>query len=163
MPAKIINVHTKSLPALWLIGKQIPGPGGGNFIAKWDEWIANGWFDQLDKLGSARENEDMYLGVTDNGGGYWIGLLFPPGTPVPDGFECCEIPAAKFAVMQFEGKKDKELLGEDGINLIIEEVRKRGLTPAPLWSGWCIERYSRLITSDGRAKILMDCLYEIQQ
>lgn len=161
MPAKIVKVYTENLPALRLIGKQIPGPGGENFIEKWDEWLSNGWFDQLEKLGPVPENGYMYLGVTDSNGGYWIGLFFQPGTPVPDGFEYAEIPAAKFAILQFDGKKDKELLSEDGINLVIEEIHKRNLTPAPLWNGWCIERYSRP-APDGKGKILIDCLYEIQ-
>jgi len=162
MPAKIVKMYTEALPALRLIGKQIPGPGGENFIAQWDGWLTNGWFDQLEKLSPAPENGSAYLGVTDNGGGYWIGLLFPPDTPVPDGFAYADIPATKYAVSQFDGKKDKELLGEDGIDLVISEMRKRDLAPSPLWGGWCIERYSRPLTPDGKGKILLECWYEMK-
>ena len=103
----------------------------------------------------------MFRGIAQPGG-YWIGLLFPPGTPAPDGFEYTEIPAAMYAVAQFEGKKDNELLNVDGINLIIEEMLKRNLTPAPLWSGWCIERYSRPLNPEGKGKVLLECLYEMR-
>jgi len=160
MAVEIVNVHTKNLPALRLIGKQCDC-AIHNFVADWDKWLESGWFAQLEELGVAYENRDMYLGVTDNNGGYWIGLLFPSGTPAQDGFEYVEIPATKFAILQFDGKKDKELLGVDGINLVIEEISKRGLTPAPIWSGWCIERYRRPLTQDGKGKILSECLYEL--
>ncbi|MCL2351359.1 MAG: GyrI-like domain-containing protein [Firmicutes bacterium] len=161
MAVGIVKVHTVDLPALRLIGKQC-NCEIHKFVEDWAEWIGNGWFDQLEKLGAAPENGDRYLGVTDNNGGYWIGLLFPPGTPVPDGFEHTELPSARYAFLQFEGKKDKELLGVDGINLIVEEMRKRSLTPVPLWSGWCIERYNRPVSSDKNVKILLECLYEMQ-
>jgi len=160
MAAKIVEMHTIVLPALRLIGKQCDFEIH-KFVENWNEWIDNGWFEQLEKLGVAPENGDMYLGVTENSGGYWIGLLFPPNVIAPNGFEYAEIPETKFAIAKFDGKKDKELLDVDGINLIIEEVRKRGLIPAPLWSGWCIERYSRPNSPDGNGKILLDCLYEI--
>lgn len=161
MAAEIVKMHTESLPALRLIGKKcLCDPK--DFIATWDEWLGNGWFNLLETLGPSPENGDRYLGVTDNNGSYWIGMLFPPGTSVPDGFECAELPAARYAISQFNGKKDKELLSEDGITLVIEEMGKRGLIPAPLWRGWCIERYSRPLTSDGKGKVLMECLYELQ-
>ena len=161
MAVKIVKMHTENLPILRLIGKPCDCEIH-DFVGDWDEWFKNGWFEQLEKLKTAPENGDAYLGVTDNKGGYWIGLLFPPDTPVPDGFEYTDLPAAKYAVAQFDGKKDKELLNQDGINLIIEEMCKRGLVPVPLWSGWCIERYNRLNTSDGNDKVLLECLYEIQ-
>ena len=161
MAAKIVKINTIDLPALRLIGKQC-NCEVHDFVADWHEWLQNGWFCQLGKLEVAPENGDMYLGVTDNRGGYWIGLLFPTDTAAPDGFEYVEIPAAKYAVSQFEGKRDKELLGVDGINLIIEEMRKHGLTPAPLWGGWCIERYSHPLSPEGNGKVLLECLYEMQ-
>ncbi|MDR3644529.1 MAG: hypothetical protein P4M02_05590 [Clostridia bacterium] len=160
MAVEIVKMHTVNLPALRLIGKQC-NCEIHNFVADWTEWIENGWFEQLEKLSTAPENGDMYLGLTDNNGGYWIGLLFPPNTPTPNGFEYAEIPAARYAISQFDGKKDKELLNVDGINLIIEEMRKHELAPAPLWSGWCIERYSRPLNPEGNGKILLDCLYEM--
>lgn len=161
MAVGIVKMHTENLPTLRLIGKRCLC-NSKDFITKWDEWLRNGWFDRLEKLGPSPENEDMYLGVTDNSGCYWIGMLFPPDTSIPDGFEYAEVPAARYAISQFDGKKDKELLSEDGINLVIEEMRKRGLIPALLWGGWCIERYSRPLTPDGKGKVLLECLYEIQ-
>ena len=161
MVVRITNVYKKNLPALRLIGKRCDC-GIHNFVGDWDEWFENGWFEQLERLAPTTDNGDMYLGVTDNNGGYWIGLLFLPGTPAPDGFEYAEILASKYAVCEFEGKKDKELLGEDGIKLIIEETEKNGLKPELIWHGWCMERYSRPNPQDGKGKVLFDCLCEIQ-
>ena len=61
----------------------------------------------------APENGNALLGATpndENGCYYWIGLLFPPGTPVPDGFEYSDIPEGRHAVFEMGGKKDNELL-----------------------------------------------------
>ena len=161
MAVKLVKFSTKNLPALRFIGKECKC-SPKEFIAKWDEWLKNDWFTQLIKLGPADENGDMYLGLTDNNGCYWIGMLFQMNTPIPDGFEYIDIPAGKFAVSQFEGKNDKELLSEDGINLVIEEVSKHGLTPVSLWNGWCIERYNHSFISCKENKVLVECLYEIK-
>ena len=158
---KIVKMYTVNLPALRLIGKPC-NCDIHNFVGDWDEWFENGWFEQLEKLGVAPENGNLYLGVTDNNGGYWIGLLFPSGTPVPDGFNYTEIPAASYAVLQLAGKKDKELLDPDGIKLVINEISKRGLSPVPLWKGWCIEQYNHPHAQNGKGKILLGCMYELQ-
>ena len=108
MAAKIVEMHTEILPALRLIGKQCDCEMH-TFIEDWNEWFENGWFDQLEKLGAAPENRGLYLGVTDNSGGYWIGLLFPPDMLAPNGFTYADIPAARFAVSRFDGKKGQRV------------------------------------------------------
>lgn len=159
MAIAIVKVHTETFPALRLIGKRcLCHPK--DFVAKWSEWLENGWFEQIEKLGVAPENGGAYLGATQ-GDEYWIGMLFPLETPIPDGFEYVENPAAKYAVFQFSGKNDKELLGEDGIDLVLEVMHKRGLVPSEC-CGLCIERYSRPLTTIGKDKVLLECLYAIQ-
>jgi hypothetical protein len=157
---EVVRMSTTTLPSLRLIGKQCDCEIH-DFVADWDEWFENGWFSQLLELGVALENGDAYLGVTDTDNGYWIGLLFPQKTPVPDGFNYADIPKSRFAIAQIAGANDKELLGLDGINLLIREVRKRNMTPAPLWKGWCIERYRLPLAPDGKGRVLFECLYEI--
>jgi len=140
MSAKIAGVSTETLPALRLIGKWYTDPQ--NFVAYWHEWFDKGWFEEIKELGVAPENRDAYLGATPPGAPcYWIGLLFPPGTPVPDGYDCVEIPASRYAVFKFEGKKEWELFGEEGCELCAEETRKRGLSFSG--DGWGIERSYR--------------------
>ena len=98
-----------------------------------------------------------YLGVT-YGNAYWIGMLFSPDSPVPDGFEYIDHPVTKYGVFQFEGKQDKELLSEDGIGLVYDEMQKHGLIPDQ--AIMCIERYSRPQLTN--SKLFLECLHGIK-
>ena len=159
MSLKITKVEIETLPALRFIGKRCMCDPS-DFVARWNEWLENGWFDQLDELGVAPENGDVYLGMTsDSGSRYWIGLLFPPGTPVPDGFEYADILSSKYAIFGIAGKKEGELCSEDGAILCFEEMDKRGLIQNS--DGQDFEQYSRL-ASDGKGKILLECLFAVK-
>ena len=160
MAVRIVNVHTEALPALRLIGKRcLCHPK--DFTVRWSEWFQKGWFEQLGKLGVAPENGDAYLGVTQHDE-YWIGLLFPPNTPVPDSFECADIPAARYAVFGMDGKKGGELFGEEGITLVLGEMGKRGL--AAREDGWGLERYRcpRSAAPEEKANTLFEFLITIE-
>ena len=127
---------------------------------KWEEWLENGWFEQLEKLGVAPENGNSYLGAgPDNGCSYWIGLLFPVETPVPDGFEYADNPTAKYVVIELAGKKAGELFGEEGHMLCMDEMNKRGL--APLGEDWSFERYNCLQLTDKKINTLFEWLHSI--
>ena len=161
MAVEIIKTRIVEFPALRFIGKRClcdPGPG---FVAKWNEWLENGWFSQLEKLNPAPENGNAYLGAGP-GDVYWIGLLFPAETSVPNGFEYADIPADKYIVFEIGGKKDGELLNEDGAKLCFNEIQKNG------WilrnGGWCYERYSRpdTIVSIYNEKNLFECVMAIE-
>ncbi len=89
--AEIIKVFREHIPTLRFIGKRYDSFG------HWGEWWQNGWFDQLeaamggvDKVLSVWENGGGYIGVERRGDGvpfaYYIGMLTPANTPVPDGF-----------------------------------------------------------------------------
>lgn len=139
MAAEIVKTCTEILMELRLIGKRYYAPE--HFVANWGEWFEKGWFEQIRKQGVASENKDVYLGVTPPGAPcYWIGLLFPPGPSVPDGFDYVDIPALKYTVFEFDGKKEWELFGEDGVNLCLERMREYKVNIPE--NGWCIERYS---------------------
>ena len=158
MAVEITKVHPGNLPKLRFIGKRcMCNPEG--FTAAWSEWLDNGLFDQLETLGTAPENGDAYLGMTsDCGSRYWIGLLFPPGTCVPDGFEHMDIPASLYIVFELAGKKEGELLSEDGAAICFNEMDRRGLVHAS--DGSDFERYSRPVV-EGKGKTLFECLFAI--
>lgn len=152
MAIEIVKLHTETLPALRLIGKRcLCHPK--DFVAKWGEWFENDWFELLKQLGVAPENGEAYLGATQ-GDCYWIGMLFPPGTPAPDGFEYADIPASRYAVFALEGKRAGELFGEEGITLCLEEMRKQGLDTYE--GGWGLEFYAspRYPTPDKKGNVL---------
>jgi predicted transcriptional regulator YdeE len=154
MSIKITKVYVEALPALRFIGKRcLCHPQ--DFVVKWDEWLDNGWFEQLIELGAAAENGDAYLGATNaEGDCFWIGMLFPIGTHVPDGFAYEEIPAARYAVFEMSGIKDEGLLGEDGIGLIFEEMSKRGMIQSETGMGF--ERYTRPVSAGSTKR---DCAF----
>jgi len=138
MAVEITNVRVDNLPALRFIGKRcMCGPEG--FVAQWGEWFENGWFVQLEKMGVAPENGDAALGVTQYDR-YWIGLLFPADTPVPEGFAHMELPASRYAVFGLAGREPGALFGEEGAMLCCGEMEKRGWIPRE--GGWGVERYS---------------------
>jgi len=159
MALKIEKVYAETLPALRLIGRRcLCTPE--DFVAKWREWFENGWFEQIEKLGVAPENGDAYIGATQNDS-YWIGMLFPTGTHVPDGFEYADIPTSRYAVFGLYGKKDGELFGEEGITLVIGEMGKQGLVMSE--GGWGLERYRRTLSTaqDKKVGILFEFLNSI--
>ena len=144
MAERVTSVHTDALPALRFIGRQCRCHPQ-EFTARWSEWFENGWFFQLEKIGIAPENGGAYLGLTI-GDTYWIGLLFPPGTPVPDGFEYADHPAATYAVFGMDGRASGELFGEEGIRLVQEEMGRRGMREGV--DAWGIEKYRCLKRAD---------------
>ena len=159
MAVAITSISATYLPKLRFIGKRCMCEPK-DFVAAWDEWLAEGLFTRLEKLGVAPENGDSYLGMTaESGGSYWIGLLFPPDTQAPDGFEYEDIAASRYALISLEGKKDGELLNENGAALCFKEMEKRGLTHNA--EGQDFEHYKRP-SPDGKGRTLIKCLFAIR-
>lgn len=88
---EIIKVFRENIPNLRFIGKEY------NEFGHWGEWWQNGWFDTLestmggtDKILSVWGNGGGYIGVERHADGqpfkYYIGMLTPENTPVPNGF-----------------------------------------------------------------------------
>ena len=157
---EIVKVCNEPLPELRFIGKRcLCSPE--NFIKAWDDWYQHGWFDQLEKSGVATQNGNAHLGMTsDDGNCYWIGLLFPPSTAVPDGFEHEDIPAGNYAVIKIAGKNNKELLNEEGAMLCFKEMRNHNFTHDP--GRHDFELYTRPFTERGKGKILFECMFAIK-
>lgn len=160
MAAEIVKVHIETLPTLRLIGKRcLCSPK--DFGAKWNEWLKEGWFEQIRKLGAVPENGAVYLGATQpDSWYYWIGLLFSPGTHAPEGFEYEEIPESDYAVFELFGKKTGELFGEEGITLCMAEASKRGLVMKE--KGWGIERYIQSDIPNEKGNLLFEFLMAIE-
>ena len=110
----------------------------------------------------APENGDACLGMTsDNGCFYWIGMLFPHDTLVPEDFECLEIPASRYAVFTVTGKEAGELLGEDGSGLCFSEIEKQGWNHHEDGCDFDKYRCSRTNTTCENINILFECLFSI--
>ena len=140
MPFEIIHVQKERFPALRLVGKRFTradcGPGG--FGEKHAEWSKNLRCHELAKLGFADSVERGLLGLmTLNADhqkqpreqhrfAYWIGHLFPPQTPAPDGYSCIDLPESDVGVAWIRGDCGS-IFGETPHFAALEKLKAHGM------------------------------------
>ena len=114
MVAEIIKVYKESHPALRLIGRRYTNEDRnehGMFSDKWGELLGGDFFARLREHATPDSvNEGAAIGICgskSNGGAgefeYWIGMLFPEGTPDLEGFDSADIPASEVGVCLVKG------------------------------------------------------------
>lgn len=158
--ARILEVRKESLPDLRLIGKRYSDrdrDAQGSFSQLWGQWFAQGWFEQLERLGPLPENGDAYMGAMraeKDGFSYWIGMFFPPETAAPEGFEAVNIAGGELAVAYIKGPDDGELYNQH--EAIAAIIAQHGWTPD--YSRFCFERYAcpRFTTPDEHGEVILD-------
>lgn len=169
--AEIIKVYKEHLPALRFIGKRyLNGDRGadGGYSNKWGEWFEKGYFEILEKQTPIAENDDAYLGLMSHSGiegfAYWIGMFFPAGSPVPEGFESTDIPEGDVGICWIYGKeKNDNIYGmhEECMKKLKEngmgDFRSDFNGSDDKWY-WFFERYNcpRFTTPDENGKIILD-------
>jgi hypothetical protein len=138
MSFEITNPHKEHVPALRLIGKRYTR--GDDFGAKHREWSENLLCQELAKLGFAETMTNGMHGLmtlnadyenqpeAENQFAYWIGYLFPAGTPVPDGygFSSFDLPESDLGVVWIRGKCP-DVFGVEPHNAALAKVRESGL------------------------------------
>jgi hypothetical protein len=158
---EIVKVYKERYPALRLIGKRYTnsdrGPAG--YAHKWGEWHQQGYFADLEKLGSAPEHGDAYVGCMRclDEFEYWIGMFFPAGTPVPEGFSHEDIPAGEVGICWIYGREDNgEIYGQQAHDKCVASIREAGWQVAD--GTWFFERYNcpRFTTPDEQGKVILD-------
>lgn len=163
---EIIKVYKESFPSLRLIGKRYSNSdrdGYGGFGSKWGEWFEKGCFKPLEELGSLPQNDGAYLGCMrcNEDFEYWIGMFFPEGTQVPEGYEYVDIPSGDVGTCWIYGREDNgELYGEDAHNMCMSKIKEAGWQLAD--NTWFFERYNcpRFTTPDENGKVILDyCCY----
>lgn len=164
--AEIIKAFKEHLPACRFIGKRYTEADreGGGFGAKWGEWFANGWFEQIEALGSLPENGDAYVGLMTCAADwadfdYCIGMFMPAGTDVQEGFVSKEMPESDVAICYIYGK-------EDGGDIYSQHeaccarYQTEGLWPPRATDGRVcfFERYNcpRFTTPDEKGNVILD-------
>lgn len=148
---KIIDIQRESWPECLLIGKK-----GTN----WGEWWSNGWFESLEQQPALPENGDAYIGAVRVANGAperWIGMYFPVGTPVPEGYEAMHIPAKKYAVcylLDREGSGDFYTM--ETHQACLAALAEQGFTRSE--DDWCFERYNcpRFTSPDEAGMVVLD-------
>lgn len=162
---EITNVYKESFPSLRLIGIKYTEKDrvNGSFGMKWGEWFQNGYFNILESIPSLPENENAQVGFMkcDEEFQYWIGMLFPIDTEVPENFSYIDIPAADIATCWILGYDETgEIFGVDAHNMCIEKIKENNFKIQE--NGYYFERYNeeRFTTKNDDGKIILDyCVY----
>lgn len=151
MAVKIIRIEKEIWPACVLIGKR-----GTN----WGEWWGNDWFAPLEKQPALPENGDAYIGAVRIVNGQperWIGMYFPEGTPVPEGYEAVNIPTMSYAVCYLRaGEGSADFYTPATHALCLEALKEQGLLRRE--DDWCFERCNcpRFTTPDEEGMVVLD-------
>lgn len=165
---KITNMYCEHLPALRLIGKRYTHANldaDMKFGSKWNEWFQNGWFDLLGSIGclTGYERTTIFGIHSANEMAYWIGMFFPEGTPVPEGFEYVDIPSGDVGMCWVHGYKENgELYTQNTHDLCLTKIQDAGYVVKMDFNDvpckWSFERYNneRFFTPDYDGKVIMD-------
>lgn len=169
---KVTNLYREHLPALRFIGKRYTSAdlgADGLLTDKWNEWFRNGWFNLLGGLPGLPGYEGFAHTGYHNGAetAFWIGMMFPQDTPVPEGFDSADLPAGDVAVCWLRGYRETgEIFRPDAQNLCLARMREAGyalkLDADGEPSRWTFERYHsrRFFVPDDEGRITMDyCVY----
>jgi len=122
MAFQIIKSYQEHFPALRLIGKRYTNDdrcADGGFGNRWSEWHQNSWFDELEKTAKPSEQVDngyvglMTIDTNHTNFAYWIGILFPADTLVPEGFSHLDLPENDVGMSWIYGSSaNGEIYGE---------------------------------------------------
>jgi predicted transcriptional regulator YdeE len=178
MAIEIIKVYKEHLPAVRFVGKmytdedRVNDDPNGGFNKYWMEWHKNGWLNILKKLPQIENIEKGPLGLMGiewkNGVHqnfqYWIGMMLPKNTIVPDGFSYVDIPEGEVGICWVYGS-DKSGEIYECHDLCMETLKKNGLLNIRndfkgKDTDWCwfFERYtnSRMSNEDEKGNVILD-------
>ena len=105
MAFEVTKVYKECFPALRFIGKRYTNDDrvNGGFGKQWGEWWSNDMFAKMKEAVSSKPFDDATIGLMTMCGDmsgfiYWIGLFFPSGTNVPDGYDFIDLPESNIGV-----------------------------------------------------------------
>jgi len=166
---KIIKTFREDIPEARFIGKKYTEADrtNGSFGRFWGEWFQKGWFQPLEALSPQKADtafDGSYYGWMRGYSAfeYWIGMLFPANTPVPEGYDFIDMPASSYGICWLYGNENTgELYGMDAHNRSEGAIVKEGMK---LKQGdvFAFERYNcpRFTTPDEHGNVILD--YGIQ-
>jgi predicted transcriptional regulator YdeE len=187
MAAEIIKTFIEHLPDVRFIGKRYIDKEriNGGFVHYWNEWFKKGWFDKLQELPQIENVESGFIGLSGCSNDfymdsfeYWIGMMLPSNTSVPEGYLYIDIPNGDVAVCWIYGNaENRELYGKQTDHLCMAKLRETGLIEnAHIRSNfkgvdnewfWTFERYSSriiktidngnlVLNKDANGKVILD-------
>ena len=179
MGFEITRAYKEHFPALRLIGKWYTNAdrdAGGGYGDKWHAWHQNGWLAEMEKLGPSDQVDNGPLGLmtirSDDHSdfAYWIGLLFPAGTAVPDGFDHFDLPESDVGMTWVLGDdRTGEIYGHDPHTASYHKLAEQGWNRLRENAGGektlvFFERYNnpRFHTRDAEGKVTLDYGFYIE-
>lgn len=154
MAVKLLEIKKESCPATRLIGKKYTD------APNWGEWWENDWFQVLEAKQCLPFNGDAYIGavhIVDGMPERWIGMFFPAGTEVPDGFEFVDIEPMEYGVCYLSDREGSgDFFTMETHNMCLEALRAGGFTRKE--DDWCFERYNcpRYTTPNEEGDVILD-------
>lgn len=155
MAVKLLEIKKESCPPARLIGKKY-APGCVN----WGEWWENNWFATLEAMQCLPFNGDAYIGavhIVEGMPEYWIGMFFPEGAQVPEGFEFVDIEAMDYAMCYlYAPEGSSEFYSMETHDMCLEALKTQGMKRKE--DGWCVERYNcpRYTAPDKKGCVILD-------
>lgn len=160
MAVEILEIKKESCPKARLIGKRYEG------VPNWGEWWENNWFETLETNQRLSFNGDAYIGgvhIVNGMPEYWIGMLFPENTEVPEGFEYVDIAPLDYAICYLYDKENSsEFYTIDTHNQCLEKLKEYNWKRKE--DDWCLERYNcpRFTTVDEKGNVILDYAISIE-
>lgn len=154
MAVKLLEIKKESCPVARLIGKKYKGN------VNWGEWWENNWFETLETMQCLPFNGDAYIGavhIVEGMPEYWIGMFFPEGTPVPEGFGFVDIEAMDYAMCYLYAQEgSSEFYSMETHEMCLEALKVQGMKRKE--DSWCVERYNcpRYTTPDENGCVILD-------
>jgi hypothetical protein len=147
---EIKEIYEETVPSSRFIGKK---------DSDWGLFWEDGWCDILKKIeGKSKFNYITMKRVVNGNEEYWVGTLFNPDTPVPEGLDFVDFESFRMAVFRLYGKSN-ELYDLEAHNQCLAKLSIHGFTARE--DCWCIVR-PRYSVADGDGNVIMDYYISIE-
>lgn len=167
--AEIRKVYRETIPAFRLIGKKFGNEDRdkyGGFGTLWFHWMKDRRFEEIMSVlpeGTPRGNELAYMPIQEQFS-YWIGMSFPPGSPVADGYEYVDVEEATMGTCWIYGKETTgELYGPDMHARCERALIEEGWVLDPEGFFYETNDAARFYTEDEEGKIILDYCIKIKE
>jgi predicted transcriptional regulator YdeE len=177
MSIEIRKVYKEHLPSIRFVGKMYTDKDrgdNGSFDIQWTNWHKNSWMEILKKLPQVENIENGVLGLmgiefkdgVHQNFQYWIGMMLPEETIVPNGFSYVDIPEGNVAVCWVYGSEENGEIYTKAHELCMEKWKEKGWINKirndfrgkdKNWV-WFFERYndSRINQKDEKGNVILD-------
>lgn len=135
MAIEMTNIYAERFPALRFIGKRYTDADrdeAGSFRKKWCEWWKQDRFTQMENAVSCAPFTEDPIGLMTmrgdmSGFTYWIGLFFPAGTALPEGYDSLDLPESKIGVGWVCGKEETGEIYGRAHEQVCKKLNENGL------------------------------------